>query len=236
MQIAALLTGRGNNTLVDKNILLVLGKPLLSYPCNQAKKSKYLNSYWTSSDCMKILNASEECGFQSIIRPNELALPTSQHVDAIDHALEVMLQRNCKPDILVVILANSVTIKAEWIDSCIEILLNDPAATAVVPVYREMDHHPYRCKKINKNGYLESFFDFDNLDVSTNRQDLVPAYFLSHNFWVLNLKTIDRNIGENPWVFLGNKVKHYEVSESFDVHNEKDLIRSEKWLLENNMI
>ena len=29
MKIAALLTGRGNNTLKDKNVLPVLGKPLL---------------------------------------------------------------------------------------------------------------------------------------------------------------------------------------------------------------
>ena len=28
----ALLTGRGNNTLKDKNILEVCGKPLLTYP------------------------------------------------------------------------------------------------------------------------------------------------------------------------------------------------------------
>ena len=49
MQIAALLTGRGNNTLRNKNILKVLGKPLLSYPCLAAKKSKYINSFWTGN-------------------------------------------------------------------------------------------------------------------------------------------------------------------------------------------
>jgi CMP-N,N'-diacetyllegionaminic acid synthase len=38
MQIAALLTGRGNNTLKDKNILPVFGKPLLYYPCQAARK------------------------------------------------------------------------------------------------------------------------------------------------------------------------------------------------------
>ena len=37
--VVALLTGRGNNTLKDKNIIPVKGKPLLSYPCEQAIKS-----------------------------------------------------------------------------------------------------------------------------------------------------------------------------------------------------
>lgn len=236
MQIAALLTGRGNNTLADKNILPVLGKPLLFYPCNAAKQSKLIDSFWVSSDCDKILSNAADIGYKGIVRPPELALPTSQHIDAIDHALEVMAAQNYRPNILVIMLANSVTIKTEWIDSCIELLLQDKNATAAVPVYREMDHHPYRCKKLNKDGYLELFFDFSNQFVSTNRQDLVPSYFLSHNFWVLNLDTIDRNIGQQPWVFMGNKIKHFLVEEAFDVHSLEDLEKSKKWLINNNIL
>jgi CMP-N-acetylneuraminic acid synthetase len=236
MQIAALLTGRGNNTLADKNILPVMGKPLLYYPCQAAKNSKFINSFWVSSDCPKILSAAEKCGYTRILRPKKLALPTSQHIEAIDHALETMHEQNYKPDLLIVMLANSVTIKTEWIDACIEMLLNDSKATAAVPVYREMDHHPYRCKKISNDGYLEPFFDFSQTHVSTNRQDLVPAYFLSHNFWVLNLNTIERDKGQKPWFFMGDKVRHFEVDEAFDVHSMEDLVRSEKWLNTNKIV
>ena len=35
MKVTALLTGRGNNTLKDKNILDILGHPVLYYPLNQ---------------------------------------------------------------------------------------------------------------------------------------------------------------------------------------------------------
>jgi CMP-N,N'-diacetyllegionaminic acid synthase len=236
MQIAALLTGRGNNTLQDKNILPVFGQPLLYYPCQAAKKSKYVNSFWVTSDCINILNIAEEYGYTRILRPEELALPTSQHIDAIDHALEVIIKNRYKPDFLVVMLANSVTIKADWIDACIEMLLQDYGATAAVPVYREMDQHPYRAKKINNQGYLEPFFDFTNIYVSTNRQDLVPAYFLCHNFWVLNLNNIDRERGQKPWIFMGDRVKYFEVKGVFDVHTREDLKRSEEWLIDNNIV
>jgi hypothetical protein len=146
-----------------------------------------------------------------------------------------MEESNYRPDILVVMLANSVTIKTAWIDECISMLLKDPEATAAVPVYREMDHHPYRAKKVNSKGYLESFFDFSNVHVSTNRQDLVPAYFLSHNFWVLNLNTVNRDIGQKPWFFMGNKVKYLEMEQAFDVHSLEDLKRSEEWLKNNGI-
>lgn len=235
-KIAALLTGRGNNTLEDKNVLSVLGKPLLTYPCEAAKNSKYVNSFWVSSDSDKILNAAHEVGYRKIRRPDKLALPTSQHIDAIDHALEVMSEKKLKPNILVVMLANSVTIKTEWIDECIKMILDDEETTAAVPVYQEMDHHPYRCKKLNKQGYLEPFFDFKDKFISTNRQDLEPAYFLSHNFWVLNLDTISRANGQKPWTFMGNKIKHFVVESAFDVHTVQDLRRSEEWLTNNSIV
>jgi CMP-N-acetylneuraminic acid synthetase len=236
MQIAALLTGRGNNTVTDKNVLPILERPLLSYPANAAKSSKFINSLWVSSDCEKILNAAETYEYKRIKRPEELALPTSQHIDAIDHALKVMTENGVQPKILVVMLANSVTIKTEWIDACIELLLNDNHATAAVPVYQEMDHHPFRCKRLNEDGYLEPFFDFSNQFISTNRQDLTPAYFLSHNFWVLNLDTIDRAKGQKPWTFMGDKIKHFVVEEAFDVHSIEDIQKSEEWLIKNNIV
>lgn len=42
MKVTALLTGRGNNTLKDKNILDVLGHPVLYYPAHAARMAKAL--------------------------------------------------------------------------------------------------------------------------------------------------------------------------------------------------
>ena len=50
-----------------------------------------------------------------IVRPVELASPSAQHIDCIMHALNVIEENDENPDILVVLLANNVTIKTEWI-------------------------------------------------------------------------------------------------------------------------
>lgn len=60
MRVTALLTGRGNNTLKDKNILDVLGKPVLYYPANAGIKSEAVDSFYCSSDDEKILNEAEK--------------------------------------------------------------------------------------------------------------------------------------------------------------------------------
>lgn len=235
-QITALLTGRGNNTLTDKNVLPVLGKPLLYWTAAAARRSKHITAFYASSDCDKILDQAGKLGFTPIRRPPELALPTSQHVDAILHALGVMEKAGHKPDILVVQLANVGTVKTEWIDACIEMVLADPEISAAVPIHENLDNHPYRAKKINKEGFLEPFFDFRGKKISTNRQDLEPSYFLDHSIWVLNLsKSIYARDGQQPWAFMGNRIKGLVTEGCFDVHTREDLALTEKWLEENGI-
>ncbi len=233
MKIVALLTGRGNNTLKDKNVLPVLGKPLLYYPAMAAKSCPEITDFYVSSDDDKILNAAAECGYKKIRRPDELALPTAQHVDAIIHALGVMKDEGVEPDILVVLLANSAIVKKEWIQESIKNLKNNPELSASCPVLLEMDNHPYRSKRLRADGCLDTWFDFKGQNISTNRQDLPMNFVLCHNFWTLNLKnSLYSDIpGQQPWTFMGNNIKPIVVDESFDVHDEDDIRRTEKWLL-----
>jgi CMP-N-acetylneuraminic acid synthetase len=232
MNIVSLLTGRGNNTLKDKNILPVLGKPLISYPANAAKNVLSINHFYVSSDDNKILDIAFDLGYNKIKRPKELATATAKHIDAIFHAVEYMKQKdNINPDILVVFLANSATVKSEWIEDGINQIIKDDTISSVVPVHQEQDHHPYRAKRINKNGSLDTFFDFTDIDVSTNRQELEPCYFLCHNFWILNVKkSLYSKNGQKPWTFLGNNIKPIVVDECFDIHTIQDLKRAEQWL------
>lgn len=233
MKIAALLTGRGNNTLKDKNVLPVLGKPLLYYPAMAARRCNLITDFYVSSDDEKILDAASACGYKKIKRPDELALPTAQHVDAIVHALGVMKADGCEPDILVVLLANSGIVKTEWIAESINNLTEDATLSASVPVLLEMDNHPYRSKCLNEDGCLGTWFDFKGKNISTNRQDLPDNYVLCHNFWTLNLNNslFSEEEGQQPWTFMGNRIKPIVVEESFDVHDEDDILRTEKWLL-----
>lgn len=238
MRIVALLTGRGNNTLKDKNVLPVLGRPLCQYPAMAAKECSLITDFYVSSDDEKILKAAEEIGYKRIVRPAELALPTSQHVDAIVHALGVMKDEGVIPDILVVILANNATTKTEWIEESIKNLLDNDKLSASCPVMKEQDHHPYRCKCLREDGCLGTWFDFGDEKISTNRQDLPVNYVLCHNFWTLRLQNSIYNSekGQQPWTFMGNNIKPIVVEESFDIHDMDDIVRTEKWLMSEGLL
>lgn len=236
MKITALLTGRGGNTLPDKNVLKVLGRPLCAYPAMEARKAGVFDDYYVSSDCNKILDAGAEVGFQQITRPKQLATATAQHVDVIKHALSIMSINEKRPSILVVLMANSATVKSEWIYEAVNRLKSNPTLSSVVPVFNDQDHHPFRAKKLDTNGFLQPFVDLSEMEISTNRQDLEPCYYLCHNFWAMNLSnSIDSVSGQKPWAFLGDNVEPIIVENCFDVHTLADIDRTEQWLIENGM-
>ena len=234
MKTYALLTGRGNNTLKDKNILKCFGHPVLFYPANAARKAKTVDMFFCSSDDDNILSEAAKHGHISIKRPAELALPTSQHIDCIIHALNFIEEQYDRPDILVVTLANNVTIKSEWIDTCVKMMQDDYELSAVVPIYEDNDHHPYRAKSIDENGRLQMFENVSG-NLSTNRQDLPACFFLSHNFWVLNVDMLlkSNGSGQQPWSFMGNNIGYLKISDSIDIHNKADLLIAEEWVKNN---
>jgi len=229
--IVALLTGKGINSLKDKNTLPVLGKPLMAYPATVAKKSKLVTHYYVSSDSDRILNIGEKLGYKKIKEPKIKAQSNHRHIDSLLFALGKMKEDEVIPDILVVLLANSVSIKKFWLEDCIRQIIKDDSISAVVPVVLQLDKHPYRAKKIGRDGFLEPFFDFGGKNISTNRQDLEPSYFLCHNFWALNMKnSIYSTNGHAPWKFMGSKAKPYIIKKSIDVHERDDLNDSIRWL------
>lgn len=234
MKVCCLLTGRGNNSLKDKNILDVLGHPVLYYGANAAVKSNIFDSLYCSSDDDKILDEAAKLGFKQIKRPYELATPNAQHIDCIYHALEKMKDEGYVPDILCVLLANNVTVTSKMFIDCFKIIeTNYDNISSVVPVYNDNDHHPLRCKKLDEAGNLIRYVDGVECS-STNRQDLPKCYFLAHNFWMINVKKLlNHEQGDMPWSFLGKIVKPYEIDESIDIHDSLDLVKAAYWIKDN---
>lgn len=230
--ITAILTGKGGSKLKDKNVLNIFGKPLLSYPCIAAKKVKIIDNYFVSSENKKILNIAKKYGYRKILRPSKLSKKNSLHRDVLLHALNFLRKNYNLPNIVVILLANSATIKSKWISEAIRALISNKKATACVPVVENNDHHPFRAKKIVKNIYLKSFFKFKK-NISSNRQDLVKNFFLCHNFWVIKTESIFKNNGEPPWNFLGKNVLPFKIKSSIDIHEKTDINLTKEWLKKN---
>ena len=168
----------------------------------------------------------------------ELSSCDSLHADAIKHALTVIKDSHaCSPDIVVVGLGNTVSIKPEWVCESVNILKKNSGISSVVPVYREQNHHPYRAKYLGEDGLLKTYFDFEDVTISTNRQELPDNFFLCHNFWTLktNQSIYAEKPGQMPWDFLGSSVFPMILETSVDVHLPEDIEKCERWLIKQGL-
>ncbi|MFA5133312.1 MAG: acylneuraminate cytidylyltransferase family protein [Patescibacteria group bacterium] len=99
-KIFVLIPARGGSKgIPGKNIKLLCGKPLISYNINAAKKSKYLDGVYVSTDDKEIAEISKSCGADVIERPAEYAtdgasseLALLHFAEAYDFDLLVFLQ------------------------------------------------------------------------------------------------------------------------------------------------
>jgi len=232
--VAALMIGRGGSSFRDKNILPVLGVPLLLWSAAAARRSRHVARFYCSSDCPRILETAAIAGYRPIVRPAELATATAQSTDAVRHAFEV-IERDGPVDVLVVQHANVGTISERQIDACIDLLLANPEATAVVPAHQKPDYHPMRAKRVLPDGSLSPFVGAAGA-VSANRQDLPTAYFFDHSFWVLRgRRAVFDPDGQPPWPCMGSRILPYETEGCHDVHDAADLETTARWLVANNI-
>lgn len=232
VDIATLMIGRGGSSLADKNILPVLGVPLLLWSAAAARRSRHIRRFYVSSDDDKILEMAGRAGYKPIRRPDELASATAQSCDAVRHAYKIMTEDGGPPDIVVVQHANVGTITETMIDECIDILLSESGTSSVVPSHDKAEYHPMRAKFLNKDGLLDQAIPGM---ASANRQDLPKCLFFDHSFWVLRSTAIFDPNGQPPWNCMGNAIRPYETEGCLDVHSLEDLELTARWLIENEV-
>ena len=74
--------------LPGKNILPLLGKPLIVWTIEQALSSKYLDNIIVSTDDEEIAEISKKSGVEvPFVRPKELATDNAKGIDVVIHAI-----------------------------------------------------------------------------------------------------------------------------------------------------
>jgi len=225
VNITALLTAKGT----PKHFWKLDGKMIVEYPILAGSKSKLVTHRYCASDHDTILFHGNQEWYDPIKMPEKYTKASTQHIDYINYAVSQMQQ---EPDILVVILGNNVCIKPEWIDECVERIKGTlEETTAIVPAYKDQDHHPMRAMYMNDWGCLQS--TVASKDISSNRQELPDNYFMCHNFWVVKWPV--REQGTGPWYFLGANVRPHLIDDygTQDIHEKEDLIRATEWVRTN---
>lgn len=216
----------GSKGIPDKNIKLLLGKPLFAWVAEAAKKSKHISRLLFSSDSPKYAALAREYGVDApFLRPAALAKDKSTDLGYLTHATKwIEENEKWRPDIVLRLMPTSPLCRPEHIDACIELLLKDPRAEAARIVY-EATHHPYKMWRVD-GQYLSPAVPQEvtgfTLPASLPRQALPPCFAHSDPIAV----RYDTLMGKRS---MGEKIRYHTIprSEAVDINDEVDFLLAE---------
>ena len=88
MNVVIVTARAGSKSILDKNVYMVQGKPLVAYPLQAGLDASRVSRVFCSTDGENIANATTDLGCEVIWRPQELCGDHVNHGEVIKHAVE----------------------------------------------------------------------------------------------------------------------------------------------------
>ena len=234
--IAALLIGRkGSTGFPGKNTFPILGRPMCLYPMLAALNSKYIDKLYVSTDDEKIIEIAEREGAIIIHRPPELCTKEALGEDAFVHGYRFM-RTHKDIEMVVLLMANAVTILSEIIDEGIQILRSRPDFDSAVTVSRYNMWSPLRARKINGKGLLDPFVPFetfgDPATLNCDRDSQGDVWFADMGVSIVRphcLENMENGLLPQKW--MGRNIYSLKQEGGCDIDYEWQAPGVEHWLL-----
>jgi CMP-N,N'-diacetyllegionaminic acid synthase len=207
----------GSKGVIQKNIALLNGVPLIDYTINAAKYAEELNDVVVSTDCPTILTRATDLNIAHHgLRPHHLASDTAKTIDAVIYELERYEKVNgVKVDRVVLLQPTSPLRRSIDVDlSCR--LFSKMNVSSLISCYDAQDVHP-RVMYTEKGGLLTSFTEPGELPA--RRQDFEKVYIRNGAIYIASREEIlarKRLVNKNPALYLMPK----ELSINIDSLND----------------
>ena len=224
MSFLALITARGGSKgLPRKNVLPLMGKPLISWTIEAALESKYVDDAYVSTEDEEIAEISRSYGAKVLKRPLRLALDDTSSEPVIEHFLTSPLisKLDCKDIIL--LQPTSPLRNQHHIDEAYKSYI-DLKSKCVISVF-EPKHTPAKAYQLLDNGEITGLFN--SSAPYCRRQDLPLTFQPNGAIYIFSAVEFLKNC-QIP----RDKVFPYIMSEelSLDVDTDYDLNLCEQFL------
>ena len=178
LKIVVIIPARsGSNSLPNKNILPLHGKPLLCYSVAYALGCKSVDKVVVSTDSEKIANIAKECGAETpFLRPNKYSQDNTRDFPVMKHALDFFERIDEVYDIYILLRPTSPIRPNGLIEMAVKILEANPSASSVRSVAK-IKEHPYRAWCIESDGSMRGGVVGVDEPYNIPRQELPDIYF-----------------------------------------------------------
>lgn len=219
----ALIPARsGSKGVVDKNIRLLGGQPLIAWSIRACEICKNIDRIILSTDSEKYAEIARDLGCEvPFLRPASLAGDKSTDFEFVAHALDFLSAENRMPDHIFHIRPTTPLRKPEVIDRAFEAFLGSTEATALRSVH-EMSESAYKTFEMSPSGYLKTIGSKSTaLDAANNARQIFPKTYSANGYVdILSVKFIKETSllhGNRVLPFVTERVSEIDIEEDFSL-------------------
>jgi len=223
----AIIPARGGSKgLPNKNIKLLIDKPLIAYTIEQALNAKMVSKVIVSTDSVEIANIAKKFGAEiPFLRPKNLATDTALAIDNYIYTIERLIKENIIKDTNFIVLQPTSPLRtSENIDEAIN-LFYEKKADSVISYTQE--HHPiYWHKKINNDLTFSDIFE----SKLKNRQAFNKTYYPNGAIYVFKFDLIKqkRYYSDKSFAYIMARNQSIDIDTIEDFEYAEFLLKKKK--------
>jgi len=226
MKNLAIIPARsGSKGLINKNIKLLNGKPLLVYSVEAALASGIFTEVYVSTDSEEYAQIALAYGGNvPFLRSPATATDKASSWDVVREALDQYKQIKKTFDMVTILQPTSPLRKAEDIQNAYQ-LYQDKNANAVVSVC-EVDHSPLWCNTLPGDFSLKEFIQKEINDLP--RQELITYYRINGGIYMVksNYLLQSGNLYDSGcYAYVMDKIRSIDIDDEFDFKITEAIIK-----------
>jgi len=208
-EVLALIPARGGSKSVPrKNLLPMLGRPLVAWSIYHAQASKYVTRIIVSTDDEEIAHVAKFWGAEvPFMRPAEFAQDLSLDIDVFRHTLQWLQDHeNYSPELVLHLRPTGPARRVSKIDQAIEMILAHPEADSLRSVSLAAQT-PFKMWFMQGGGSMRPVVTHDTIrdSHSVARQMLPKAYWQNGYVDITRPQTVlgkNSMVGDQPLAFV----------------------------------
>ena len=227
MNILAIIPARsGSKSVIDKNIRMMGGKPMLAHSIGHALQSRYINRVIVSTDSERYAAIAREYGAEiPFLRPAEYATDTALDIEVFRHALSFLKEKeNYDADIVVQLRPTYPIRNVDDIDRMIQLLIDHPEADSVRTIAPAKEI-AYKMWRWQEDGTIIPLLTDIPEAYNMPRQQLPVIYYQNACIDVTRgLVVLKKNS------MTGDRILGYQMDQNYDIDTEEEFERADKAL------
>lgn len=215
MSTLATICARGGSTGVPrKNILPLLGKPLIQYSIEQAKDCPLIDHVYVSTDDEEIADVARQAGANvPFLRPAEMATSTASKIPVIQHLVDWVVGSGIEINKIVDLDPTSPLREQEDIRTCIEML--DDQTDVVITGYLAIKNPYFNMVEQQETGYYSLV---KQVPGGVNQRQRAPkVYAMNASIYVWHLHTLSKGLWDGKTkLYVMPRERSIDIDEPID--------------------